>query len=61
MESIMECNFCHQDVPEPCRNADMVHARAVEHVERCEDADKTEGREGGSDVPGLVIPPITHQ
>ena len=57
----MECNFCHQDVPEPCKDADMVHARAIEHVERCEDAERGEGLEGDGTAPGLVIPPITHQ
>ena len=57
----MERNFCHQDVADPCRDADMVHARAIEHVERCEDAEKEEGLEGEGALPGLIIPPITHQ
>ena len=55
----MECNFCHQDVPEPCKDVDMVHARAIEHVERCEDAEKEEGFEG--EMIGQIVPPITHQ
>ena len=55
----MECHFCHQEVAEPCRDADMVHARAIEHVERCEEAEKEEGGLGPTvegvrtTIPGL--------
>ena len=59
----MECNFCHQDVAEPCKDTDMVHARAIEHVERCQDAENAEDglrptAEAG--MPGIVAP-VTHQ
>jgi hypothetical protein len=37
----------------------MVHARAIEQVERCEDAEKEDDGEG--ELPGLIVPPITHQ
>ena len=57
----MECNFCHQDVADPCRDADMVHARAIEHVGRCEEVEKKESLESDGELPGLIIPPITHQ
>ena len=57
----MECNFCHQDVAEPCKDTEMVHARAIEHVERCEEAEKEEGVGGEGGVITPVVPPITHQ
>ena len=56
----MECNFCHLDVADPCKDVDMVHARAIEHVERCEDAEKEEGLDGEGELPSLIIPPIPH-
>ena len=59
----MECHFCHQEVAEPCRDADMVHARAIEHVERCEEAEKEEGGLGPTvegDSPSIITP-IAHQ
>ena len=57
----MECNFCHQDVPDPCKDTTQLHARAEEHVERCEDAEKEEDIGAEGQLPGLIIPPITHQ
>jgi hypothetical protein len=27
MEGAMECNFCHQDVADPCKDVHMVHAQ----------------------------------
>jgi hypothetical protein len=57
----MQCDFCHQDVAEPCRDADMIHARAIEHVERCEDAEKAAGFSGDGELPGVIIPPTVHQ
>jgi hypothetical protein len=34
----MMCQFCKQDVDQPCENAQDVHQRAMNHVERCENA-----------------------
>jgi hypothetical protein len=34
----MICQFCKQDVPNPCHNAHQVRERAASHVERCEQA-----------------------
>jgi hypothetical protein len=34
----MMCQFCKQDVSQPCQNAQDVHERAMDHVERCENA-----------------------
>ena len=59
----MECNFCHQEVADPCRDKDMVHARAIEHVERCEDAENAEDglpSTAEADIPGIITP-VTHQ
>jgi hypothetical protein len=57
----MECNFCHQDVPDPCKDASQVHDRAAAHVERCEDAEKEEHL--AADDPrdlGMIAPPAIH-
>jgi hypothetical protein len=34
----MICQFCKQDVDQPCVNAEELHQRAMNHVERCENA-----------------------
>jgi hypothetical protein len=34
----MICQFCKQDVDQPCINAEELHQRALNHVERCENA-----------------------
>jgi len=34
----MKCQFCHQDVDNPCHNAQEMQQRAASHVERCERA-----------------------
>jgi hypothetical protein len=37
-EAAMKCQFCHQDVDDPCHNAQQMQQRAMSHVERCEHA-----------------------
>ncbi|NBJ12907.1 hypothetical protein [Microvirga arsenatis] len=34
----MKCQFCHQDIDNPCHNAQEMQQRAQSHVERCEHA-----------------------
>lgn len=34
----MKCQFCHQDVDNPCHHAQQMQQRAASHVERCEHA-----------------------
>jgi hypothetical protein len=34
----MICQFCKQDVSDPCRSENDIERRASEHVERCENA-----------------------
>ncbi|MBL0403876.1 hypothetical protein JKG68_07870 [Microvirga aerilata] len=34
----MKCQFCHQDVDNPCHNAEEMQQRAASHVDRCEHA-----------------------
>lgn len=34
----MICQFCHQDVSDPCQNVQELRERAVSHVSRCETA-----------------------
>jgi hypothetical protein len=34
----MICQFCKQDVPNPCHNTHQIRERAASHVERCEHA-----------------------
>jgi len=34
----MKCQFCHQDVDDPCHNTQEMQQRATSHVERCEHA-----------------------
>jgi len=40
----MKCQFCHQDVDDPCHNAQEMQQRAMSHVERCEHA--LQGQQG---------------
>jgi hypothetical protein len=45
----MKCQFCHQDVDNPCHNAQEMQQRAASHVERCEHALKSrQGMGAGS-------------
>lgn len=37
-EAAMKCQFCHQDVDDPCHTAQQMQQRAMGHVERCERA-----------------------
>ncbi len=34
----MRCQFCHQDVENPCHTTQEMQRRAESHVERCEHA-----------------------
>jgi hypothetical protein len=34
----MKCQFCQQDVDDPCHNAQEMRQRAASHVDRCEHA-----------------------
>ncbi len=34
----MKCQFCHQEIENPCHNAQEMQQRAASHVERCEHA-----------------------
>jgi len=34
----MICQFCQQDVKDPCHNVQEMRQRAMSHVERCETA-----------------------
>jgi hypothetical protein len=48
MEAMMKCQFCHQDVENPCHNAQEIERRATSSVERCERALKSlQGMESG--------------
>lgn len=40
----MRCQFCHQDVEDPCHDSQQMQQRAMNHVERCEHA--LQGRQG---------------
>jgi hypothetical protein len=42
----MICRFCHQDVPEPCRDAEQLRERAMRDVERCAKALEDELTDG---------------
>ena len=42
----MICQFCHQDVKEPCHDAQEMRQRAMSHVERCETALKDDLSDG---------------
>lgn len=41
MEAAMICQFCKQDVDEPCHNAEEMQQRAAAHVHNCESALKS--------------------
>jgi hypothetical protein len=48
MEVAMKCQFCHQDVENPCHNAQEIERRATSSIERCEKALKSlQGLESG--------------
>jgi len=34
----MKCQFCQQDIENPCHNTQEMEQRAESHVERCEHA-----------------------
>ena len=34
----MKCQFCQQDVSDPCHNTQEMQQRAASHVDRCEHA-----------------------
>lgn len=34
----MTCQFCHQDVKNPCHDVKEMRQRAMRHVDRCEKA-----------------------
>lgn len=38
----MICQFCKQDVDQPCHDTQELHQRAMDHVERCEKAFRNE-------------------
>ncbi len=45
----MKCQFCHQDVSDPCHNRQELQQRATSHVERCEHALKSlQGADSGA-------------
>lgn len=45
----MKCPFCHQDVDNPCHDAQQMEQRATSHVERCERAlQGLQGMDAGS-------------
>lgn len=37
----MRCQFCKEDVRNPCHNAQEMQQRAASHIERCEHALKS--------------------
>ena len=41
MEAVMRCQFCQQDVKNPCHNAQEIERRATSAIERCEKALKS--------------------
>jgi hypothetical protein len=42
----MICQFCKQEVDNPCRNAQQMQERATSHVDRCEKALRTTSASG---------------
>ena len=42
----MICQFCKQEVDDPCRDVHELRQRAISHVERCEDALREVLRDG---------------
>ncbi|MEZ0167260.1 hypothetical protein [Microvirga sp. TS319] len=45
----MKCQFCHQDVDDPCHDPQQMQQRAMNHVERCERAlQSRQGRNAGA-------------
>ncbi len=50
----MICQFCNQDVPNPCHDKHQVRERAANRVERCEHALKDQHGMGSRDLSGNV-------
>lgn len=45
----MRCQFCKQDVDQPCHNAQEMQRRAMSHNDRCDHALKSlQGRGSGA-------------
>ena len=49
----MVCQFCKQDVDQPCQDTHEMEQRANDHIDRCEKAfdsqkDASQGQSGGS-------------
>jgi hypothetical protein len=42
----MICQFCRQDVQDPCRDTRDMRQRAMDHVDRCENALKEDLKSG---------------
>ena len=42
----MNCQFCQQDVKDPCHDAQEMRQRAMSHVDRCEKALKDDLSDG---------------
>lgn len=45
----MMCQFCKQDVDQPCRTTQDVEQRAEKHIDRCENALKDQGGTASGD------------
>jgi hypothetical protein len=42
MEAVMRCQFCKQEVENPCQTTQQVQRRAISHIDRCEYALKSQ-------------------
>ncbi len=42
MEAKMRCQFCEQDVDDPCRDVQDIQQRASNHITRCGNALKSQ-------------------
>jgi hypothetical protein len=42
MEAVMRCQFCKQDVENPCQTTQQMQRRAISHIDRCEYALKSQ-------------------
>ncbi|HZH52406.1 MAG TPA: hypothetical protein VEZ16_11065 [Microvirga sp.] len=50
----MKCQFCQQDLDDPCHNAQEMQQRAASHVERCEKALRSQQGTGAGSHPSDV-------
>lgn len=48
----MKCQFCQQDVDDPCHDTREMQQRAARHIDRCEHALENQQSMGGANSGG---------